>query len=109
MNKVLVSLSRFLAVVLILGVSSLPVAFAGDPMAEKEAKPAMKERLTQDTVKGDLLRIEGEYYVIRDTDGKEVRLHVDHSTKLDKVMPGDKVKGYITDKGHATTLQRLER
>jgi hypothetical protein len=107
--KTLVSLSRFVAIILILGFSSLPFAFAGDPMSDKEAKPTLKERIKEDTVKGDLLRIEGEYYVIRDSDGKEVRLHVDHSTKLDKVMPGDKVKGYITEKGHATTLQRLER
>jgi len=37
-----------------------------------------------------------------------VRLHVDGSTKLDKVIPGDRVKAYITDSGHTTTLQRDE-
>jgi hypothetical protein len=81
---------------------------AADPMAEKEAKPTLGERITKDTVKGTLMRVDGEYYWVKDTDGKEIRLHVDASTKLDKVVKGDKVKAYITDQGHTTTLQRDE-
>ena len=81
---------------------------AADPMADKEAKPTLGERFTKDTVKGTLMKMEGEYYWIKDTDGKETRIHVDKSTKLDKVVAGDKVKAYITDKGHTTTLQRDE-
>jgi hypothetical protein len=34
---------------------------------------------------------------------------MDRTTKMDKVVPGDKVKAYYNDKGHVTTLQRLER
>ena len=82
------------------------IAGAADPMSDKEAKPSLGERLTKDTVKGTLMKMEGEYYSIKDNDGKETRIHVDTSTKLDKVVMGDKVKAYITDKGHATTLQR---
>ena len=81
---------------------------AADPMAEKEAKPTLGERITKDTVKGTLMRVDGEYYWVKDADGKEIRLHVDASTKLDKVVKGDKVKAYITDQGHTTTLQRDE-
>ena len=81
---------------------------AADPMSDKEAKPTLGERFTKDTVKGTLMKMEGEYYWIKDTDGKETRIHVDKSTKLDKVVAGDKVKAYITDKGHTTTLQRDE-
>jgi hypothetical protein len=81
---------------------------AADPMSEKEAKPTMGERLTKDAVKGTLMKMEGEYYWIKDTDGNETKVHVDTSTKLDKVVTGDKVKAYITDKGHVTTLQRSE-
>jgi Cu/Ag efflux protein CusF len=56
------------------------------------------------------MKIEGgEYFSIKDNDGKLVRVHVDKSTKLDRVMEGDKVKAYITNQGHATTLQRLEK
>jgi hypothetical protein len=83
--------------------------FAADPMDKKEATPDLKERLTKDSVKGTLMKMDGEYYWIKDEDGKEVRVHVDTSTKMDKVVKGDRVKAYITDKGHVTTLQRLEK
>lgn len=79
---------------------------AADPMSGKEAKPTIGERLTKDTVKGTLMRMDGEYFFVKDNDGKEIKLHVDNSTKLDKVVVGDKVKAYMTDQGHATTLQR---
>lgn len=81
-------------------------ALAADPMKEKEAKPTLKERFTKDTVKGTLSKISGEHYTIQDNDGKQVTIHVDKSTKLDKVVEGDKVKAYVTEEGHTTTLQR---
>ena len=83
-------------------------AQAANPMSEKEASPTMKERITKDTVKGTLMKTDGEYYWIKDSDGKEVKIHVDKSTKMDKVVPGDMVKAYITDQGHTTTLQRAD-
>ena len=103
MNKLTVSI--FTMVVLGFGAG---IVGAADPMSEKEAKPTLGERLTKDAVKGTLMKMEGEYYWIKDTDGKETKVHVDTSTKLDKVVTGDKVKAYITDKGHVTTLQRSE-
>lgn len=92
-------------VVSLLG-TGIGVTYAAAPMAEKEASPTIKERLTKDTIKGTLMKIEGEYYVIKDTDGVQHKIHVDKSTKLDKVMTGDMVKAYVTDQGHTTTLQR---
>lgn len=83
--------------------------FAADPMKDKEATPTLGERITKDTVKGTLMKMEGEFYQIRNTDGELVRVHVDKSTKLDKVVEGDMVKAYVTDKGHVTTLQRIEK
>jgi hypothetical protein len=96
----------FVALTMCIGVTG---AWADDPMSQKEAKPDLKERLMKDAVKGTLMQINGEQYVIKDDDGKEVRVHVDTSTKMDKVVKGDRVKAYITEKGHATTLQRLEK
>jgi hypothetical protein len=81
---------------------------AADSMADKEAKPTLGERVTNATVKGTLMNMAGEYYSIKDSAGKEIKLHVDASTKLDKVMVGDKVKAYVADGGHITTLQRDE-
>ena len=43
-------------------------------------------------IKGDLLRIDGEFYVVKDTSGKEVRLHVDGTSKLEGTFKaGDKI------------------
>lgn len=103
MNKLTVSMLT----VVVLG-CGVGIVGAADPMSDKEAKPTLGERFTKDTVKGTLMRMEGEYYWIKDTNAKETKIHVDMSTKLDKVVTGDKVKAYITDRGHATTLQRDE-
>jgi len=100
-----VTLSMLAVVILGFGAG---IVGAADPMADKEAKPTLGERFTKDTIKGTLMKMDGEYYSIKDTDGKESKIHVDKSTKLDKVVVGDKVKAYITDRGHATTLQRDE-
>jgi len=105
MGKVMVSI--VFSVLALFAVAN--VTFAEDPMDKKEATPNLKERLTKDAVKGTLMKTDGEYYWIKDEDGKEIRVHVDASTKMDKVVKGDRVKAYITDKGHVTTLQRLEK
>jgi uncharacterized protein YdeI (BOF family) len=43
-------------------------------------------------IEGEVQRIEADNYVIRDLTGKEIRLHVDKTTKLDgNLTPGDKV------------------
>jgi hypothetical protein len=67
----------------------------GDPMSKQEAKPELKERLMKDTTKGTLMRTGGDYYWIKDEDGKETKVHVDMSTKMDKVITGNRVKAYL--------------
>jgi hypothetical protein len=101
-------IARFMACTALVFLSTTPL-FAADPVKDKEASPTLGERITKDAVTGTLMKIEGEYFSIKDNDGKLVKLHVDKSTKLDKVVEGDKVKAYMTDKGHVTTLQRLEK
>jgi hypothetical protein len=84
------------------------VMAASNPQSDKEATPTLKERITKDAIKGTLMKMEGEYYWIKDNDGKENKIHVDKSTKMDKVVVGDMVKAYVTDQGHTTTLQRAD-
>jgi hypothetical protein len=85
--------------------SGIGLTYAADAMAEKEASPTIKERLTKDTILGTLMKKEGEYYFIQ-TDSGLHKIHVDKTTKLDTVKTGDVVKAYVTEQGHATTLQR---
>ena len=96
------------AILIASGLGISPV-LAADPMKDREASPTIKERLTKDAVTGTLLKQDGEYYTIKDNDGVQHRVHVDKSTKLDKVVEGDLVKAYVTDQGHVTTLQRKEK
>ncbi len=58
-------------------------------------------------VKGDVLMTEGEFYIVKDITGHEVRLHVNKETKLDgtvKVKVGDKIEARVTPEGHATSI-----
>lgn len=61
------------------------------------------------TVKGDLLKMEGEFYTVHDTAGHEVLLHVDKTTKLEGAFKiGDKVKIHVTDKDHALSVKHVQ-
>jgi len=62
-------------------------------------------------LRGDVLKIEGEFYTIHDTSGHEVRVHVNKSTKLDDALPlivGDKVEYQVTPQGHALFMKHAQ-
>jgi hypothetical protein len=82
------------------------VAEAIHPLADEA--PTLPERLSKDIVKGRLMRVEGEHVVIKVANHQEIKLHVDLTTKMGEVMAGDKIKAYVDDRGHVTTLQRDE-
>jgi hypothetical protein len=61
-------------------------------------------------VQGQILRIEGAFYVIQDPTGHEIRLHVDDKTdRLDHAVlqVGDPVRVYVDPDGHATSIKHL--
>ena len=94
--KKLIGLFVF-ATILSVGMASLSYA-AGDMAAES----------TQ-TVKGDLLKIDGEFYVVKDMAGKEIRLHIDKTSKLDGAFKsGDKVEAQATEKEHAMSIKHVQ-
>jgi hypothetical protein len=84
------------AMTLSIGMASLSSA-AGDMAA-----------LATQTIQGDLLKMDGEFYVVKDMAGKEIRLHVDKTTTLDGALKvGDKVEAQATEKNHATSLRHV--
>ena len=86
-----------LAVVIGVGMASYSYA-AGDMAAPS----------TQ-TVDGDLLKIDGEFYVVKDMAGKEIRLHVDKTTALDgAIKVGDKIEAQATEKNHAASIRHVQ-
>ena len=61
------------------------------------------------TVKGELLKIEGENYVVKDASGMEIRLHVSKETKAESLpQVGDKIEAQVTAEGHATEIKKAD-
>jgi hypothetical protein len=57
-------------------------------------------------VHGTLTKIDGEYYVVKTDDNKEVRAHFDASTKkVGAIKEGAKVEIYVDAKGHTTKIE----
>lgn len=85
-----------LAVIIGVGMASYSYA-AGDMAA-----------VSTQTVNGDLLKIDGEFYVVKEMSGKEIRLHVDKTTTLDgSINVGEKVEAQATDKNHALSIRHV--
>ena len=98
--------------------------YAAEPQAGKprpdnvpagEAPTADPQQIMKEkSVQGELMKIEGAFYVVKNAAGKEVRMHVDkNTTKLDKdrakmdrdFKVGDKIEAQVTPEGHAVLIQ----
>jgi hypothetical protein len=67
---------------------------------------AAKEASSAQTVNGEVLKIEGENYVVKDAMGKEVKLHVSPETKKDgDIKVGDKIEAQADATGHAISIK----
>ena len=79
-------MSRFVSCMIVLLFSlSLVVPSA---MADIETSPL--------TIKGDLLSIKGNVWVIKDIFGRLVYLHVDNNTKRERLLvPGEKIEADV--------------
>jgi uncharacterized protein YdeI (BOF family) len=87
-----------LAMLFALGMIS--ASYAADPAAKSTGSSAAQ------TLKGEVLKIDGENYTIKDASGKEVRIHVDKTTKTEGALKvGDKVEAQTTPEGHATSIK----
>ena len=70
------------------------------------AAAAAKEASSAQTVNGEVLKIEGENYVVKDAMGKEVKLHVNADTKKEgDIKVGDKIEAQADASGHATSIK----
>jgi uncharacterized protein YdeI (BOF family) len=87
-----------------------------DPM--KQSSPGMSSD-TQDpmgsgtqgrqSIEGEILKVEGDLYTVKDATGKEVQLHVDESTQQSgKLKEGDQIEAEVTPEGHALMLKKAK-
>jgi hypothetical protein len=82
-----------------IGVGTASLSYAADGMAAQ----------VNQTISGDLLKIEEEFYVVKEMSGKEIRLHVDKTTTLDgSINVGEKVEAQATEKNHAVSIRHVQ-
>jgi hypothetical protein len=57
-------------------------------------------------LKGELLKIEADIYVVRDLQGRFIRLRTDKNTKLDRmIVPGEKIEAEVSANGLALSIK----
>lgn len=60
-------------------------------------------------LQGELVKVEGPAYVVKDSGGKEIRLMVDdHTTLVGNLQPGAKVEAQMTGDGYAVSIRQLK-
>jgi hypothetical protein len=95
------SLIACLSAVIVLTLMAWPrdVAAAAD-----RATPSQPSSGVQ-IVRGELLKIDGEFYIVKEAGGKEVRLRVNKETVVDaRVKAGQKVDAQVLPNGDALTI-----
>jgi hypothetical protein len=105
MKRLIASIAASIALTAILCFAQAPLADAAD-QPDQPAGAGSQTGKGDMLIVGDLLKIEGEFYVVKDASGKEVRLHVNKDTKVvGNIKAGDKIEAQATDKGHAASIK----
>ncbi len=111
------------AFVLCLGLSNASQAVekvSPDPCAERKGGQPNLTKCTEETqmgietVKGELLRMDGETYSVKKYDGKEAALHIDGTTQVyGNIREGDaieaKTQQLVGDQRHALSIKPLKQ
>src|SRR3954468_18768305 len=82
---------------------------ANDRMAGPcEVKPGLNAlRAEQDEmqgthmISGEVMRMEGANYFVKEQSGKEVSLQIDQRTEKPEINQGDRISAYVDDQNHA--------
>jgi ribosomal protein S1 len=77
-----------------------------------DANAARSEDLSKgEIIKGEVLRVEAEHIVVKRATGKEVRLHIDQTTKMSdkKLEQGDSIVATVNEQNHALSIHSSDR
>ena len=75
---------------------------------KNEQDPMMKNRdaARGQTIKGEVLRIDGETYFLKGPDGKEVRLQTDQNTQMvGSIQQGDRIEATVNEQNQALSIR----
>ncbi len=57
------------------------------------------------TIQGEVLRIEGDNYFVKGSNGKEVRVHTDRTTQMGRnIEPGERIEARVNDQNQALSI-----
>jgi uncharacterized protein YdeI (BOF family) len=99
----MLSLPKVIGVVL----SGFIVSTGGQATAETQSRlMEIVQSPVGKTIEGEVLRVEGNDYVIKDQDGKEVQLQIDLPIlKARNVEPGDRIEAQVNDQNHVLSFK----
>ena len=83
----------------------------GQVMGEKQSSDEMKGGQSQSgkTIKGEVLRVEGNTYFVKGQDGKEVRLRTDNTTQKSGVISkGDRIEASMNEQNLALSIRSAQ-
>jgi hypothetical protein len=81
------------------------------PAAQATVRPPAAEDTVQgmDTIKGEVLRIKGEHFYVRRSDGKEMHLHTKPTTPLmGEFKKGDRIEAKVDDQNNALSIRQAK-
>lgn len=81
----------------------------GLSQAAYAADEAGASRLAQaKVIKGDLVRVDYGDYILKDKDGKEIRVHMTNKTQImGQLKKGDRVEAKVDDQDNALSVRSL--
>ncbi len=89
--------------------SQSPDSGARDQSMKSADKGVSGSQQAASVLKGELLKIQGEFYTVKDQSGSEVRLHVNKETKMESaVSVGDKIEAERTTSDHAISIKKAQ-
>ena len=92
------NLSRYAMVLALWGFSTVPLAFSGPEQHLSTPRPPP-------SFEADLLRIDGNRYVVKDIAGVERQIQVGKDTEIfGQAKVGDRIQLWVQPDGHAQTI-----
>ena len=90
-----------------LGIST--AGFAAEPSGGSDAKGATKATLAPAEIKGEILKIDGDIFVVKDERSKsEVKFTIEKDVRASLERPlkqGDRIEASLTPEGYAKTIR----
>ena len=86
---------------------SMPLVLAGIMVFSSASLGEGISSSPSETVRGRIMKVDGQNYVVQDRSGREIKLHVDSNTMMmdgTKLQEGDTITADVTAKGQATYI-----